>query len=120
MRKKEKMIEIDGHLFPERVDGMVLVDSYYIPEEEAAQYIQDREFFAQKATEVFAEFCHSVTRDWKGSQDGEAVLGLNKEGSLIALVHLDPSDVEMMKKAYKEGKLKEALLEINDLKPENK
>ena len=115
MNKKTngKMLMIEEDYFPEKTEGMTLVDAYYIPDEEVDEYRKDREYYAQKAAEIFAKHCYSVTRDWKGSQDGEAILGLNEEGTLIMLVHLDPDDVHSMKEADAEGELEKFLLETN-------
>ena len=97
---------------------MVKVDAYLIPEDEAEEYIRKREFYAGKAAEIFGEFCHSVTRQWAGSEDGEAVTGLDEDGELMMLVHLDPYDIEMKEEADREGRLRDALLEHNEYVPE--
>lgn len=116
--RKEKTAIIDGERFPLEMDGMVLVDSYYIPKEQAEEYSKDREYYAQKTKEIFAKFCYEVVRDWKGSQDGEGILGRDRSGELIAVVHLDPDFVEMMKDADRKKNLEGALLDSNDITPE--
>lgn len=105
-----KQIEIDGHLFDEKIDGMTLVDAYYIPDEEVEQYRKDREHYAEKATEIFSRHCHSVRRDFKGSQDGEAIIGSDASGEITLFVHLDPTDIAAMKDADANGELEAFLI----------
>lgn len=96
-------VKIDGIWFDRKVDGMTLVDSYYIPDEEVDQYVKDREHYAAKATAFFEKEGWIVSRDFKGSQDGEAIVGRDKEGEIQRFVHLDPMDVEGMKEADAKG-----------------
>ena len=74
----------------------VQVDAYCIPSSEVEVYKAQREELAEKALRFFETFCHHTSRDWAGSQDGEAVVGLNKQNEIIALIHLDPDGVEFM------------------------
>ncbi|MBU5311598.1 hypothetical protein KQI38_06120 [Tissierella carlieri] len=98
-----------------KTKGMILVDAYYIPIDKAQKYIEQRELCAQRATEVFSEFCHAVSREWAGSEDGEAITGYNINNELICLIHLDPPSIEEMTKAIDKGKLKEYILQCNGI-----
>ncbi|PKK39507.1 hypothetical protein ABB02_01221 [Clostridiaceae bacterium JG1575] len=107
----KKYEEIDGMRFPVKVDGMTLVDSVYIPDAMVEEYVKDREHLAEEATKIFKKYCVSVSRDYKGSQDGEAIVGRNADGEIQMFVHLDPHDIKAMKKAHKKGTLEQFLLE---------
>lgn len=87
--------------------GIRLVYGWHIPEEEADEYIRIREGFAAKALDFYAQRFHSVRRDFKGSQDGEAVLGLDEKGELQCVLHLDPMNIEAMQEAEKKGELEQ-------------
>lgn len=87
-----------------------LVDAYYIPSDQAEQYIADRELFAEKAAAIFREFYPTVIRDWAGSEDGEAVLALDENDRLMMHVHLDPGNIREMKAAEQNGTLRRWLL----------
>lgn len=85
---KQKVTEL-----PTR-QGMVLVDAYWIPQANAANYINKREHLAQRLQVAMAQFCNKVERCWAGSEDGEAVVGYNSAGEIQTLRHLDPDTLE--------------------------
>ena len=73
----------------------MLVDAYRVPACEAEAYRARREQLAQAARAHFrAAGCAAVQRCWAGSEDGEAVVGLDENGALLCLVHLDPTSTE--------------------------
>ncbi len=112
-----EMVLIDGEEYPREVDGMVLVDVFYIMKEDVEAYTADREHYAQKALQFFATFCPYPERDWAGTEDGEAVLGLNYNGEIRAMVYLDPDGIDGMKEADDEDEFEAHLLEINEITP---
>lgn len=81
---------------PEHAAGMVLIDNYWVDEADAPRYLAERARAAELATCAMSTFCASVTRRWAGSEDGEAVVGLDAEGSIRSVVHLDPGDVALI------------------------
>lgn len=108
---------VGGQSFPVKIDGMTLVDAYYIPDDRLEEYRRDREAMAEKATAIFKEHCATVRRDFKGSEDGEALLGLDKRGEITLFIHLDPENIEAMVDADERGELAAFLLareEIED------
>lgn len=80
------------------MSGMTLVDVYMVPNENVGQYIADRERLAATAIKLMTPFCASVERCWKGSQDGEAIVGFNATGEIVSMIHLDPDDIELLNK----------------------
>lgn len=76
-----------------KMDGMVLVDAYWILEEEAEAYIAEREEAASRALRAFLTFCVGTDRCGEGSEDGEYIVGINSNGEYRGLIHLDPASV---------------------------
>lgn len=97
-------------LFRPEGNGWVRVDAWLIPEEKAASYIVDREYYAGMAEEIFLEFCPVVRRDWAGSEDGEAVTACDENGRLMMHVHLDSDNVRAMTEADRRGEFRRWLL----------
>ncbi len=94
-------------------DKWVQVDAYCVASSEEESYRADREELAKQALFVFAKHFHSASRQWAGSQDGEAVLGLDEKGQLKALIHLDPNGIELLKENPAADDFEKALLEYN-------
>lgn len=94
---------------------MVPVDGWMIPADQAEKYIQNRERMANVVVEIFCDYCPRVLRQWAGSEDGEAVTGLNANGDLYMLVHLDPNSMAILEEEEHAGKLRAYLLSYNEL-----
>ena len=96
----EFKLDIDLNEYEKRND-LVVVDAYWIPEDEAMEYIRDRELLALIATEIFTSEGFKVERDFAGSQEGEAIIGLENNGEIARFIHLDPYSIEGLKDAIK-------------------
>lgn len=96
-------------------DYWVQVDAYCVPKSEEKEYRAQREKLAQRALNFFDTFCHYTTREWAGSQDGEAALGYNKQNELIALIHLDPDGIKISVENPIESEFNQALLDYNEI-----
>lgn len=96
-----------------RYKGFEKVDAYLIPKKEAGEYKRNRRIARNAAKKAFKKKFPLVISDWKGSEDGEGVLAMDKNGTLIASVHLDPEGVEFILKGIENNNLLEELLEIN-------
>ena len=88
-------------------DSFVKVDAYLIPTGEHEGYVRDRDELREKAKEVFSLDCAHVECDFSGSEDGEAVVGVNEDGEIVHLIYLDPMNVEEYLFAKDTHKLKE-------------
>lgn len=77
-------------------NGMVLIDNYWVEEENAQKYLADRAEAGKKAIAAMETFCHEVKLQWAGSQDGEAVVGFNKDQSIRSVIHLDPHGIQLI------------------------
>ncbi|MDO5505248.1 MAG: hypothetical protein Q4F49_03010 [Pseudoxanthomonas suwonensis] len=71
------------------------MDAWWLPAGAAPAHVAARERVAARAQALMQAFCISTTRCRAGSQDGEAVVGRDRQGAIIALIHLDPQDVAM-------------------------
>ena len=71
----------------------VKIDAWMIPEAEAPRYEADREKAAQAMEKALQARYHHTARRFRGSEDGEAVVGLDEKGEMQCLIHLDPSNV---------------------------
>lgn len=97
------MTETPNEIEREEYKGYTWVDAYLIPDHEVEAYVAERERLATEALDAMKTFCHDARRDWAGSEDGEAILGLDKRGDLIAVIHLDPQSLEEIKAVQKDA-----------------
>lgn len=92
--------------------GFVKIDAWLVPKKEAGAYKRRIKRCRKIAKNCMATFCCTVYTDYRGSQDGEAVIGKDKDGVIIAFIHLDPQGLEDIEKGVKDGNLKDVLSEI--------
>ncbi|MDO4692204.1 MAG: hypothetical protein Q4A64_04950 [Porphyromonadaceae bacterium] len=93
----------------------VRVDAYHVNLEDAETYCRDREALAERATRFFETFCFRVSRDWAGSEDGEAIVGYNRREEIIALIHLDPLGIQMHTENPDDRAFEDELLYHNEI-----
>lgn len=102
----------------EQEERWVQVDAYCVPSSEEIKYRKEREELAKKTTDFFETFSHHTSRDWAGSQDGEAILGLDHENNIIAMIHLDPDGIDLMHSHPDTADFEQALLDYNEISPD--
>lgn len=90
--------------------GQRLLGGYYIPYAEAAAYKRRLKRCRKAALSAMRGFCPFAISQWADSQDGEAVCGLDSQGNLIALIHLDSDGLDLIEQGIRDGNL-QALLE---------
>lgn len=95
-----------------RVKGFEKVGAYLIPKKEAGEYKRQRKLARKLAIQAMEGFCYRAHTAFKGGEDGEAVVGLDKKGELQALIHLDPDGVHAILEAHEQGRLTELLQEV--------
>lgn len=67
---------------------------------------------AEMVLSELADLYHSSTLEWAGSEDGEAAIGLYKNGKISTLFHLEnPQDALALKKAIREKNLRGYILQ---------
>lgn len=78
------------------VPGSIRVDAYMIENNEAENYIEDRELKYEEAKAYLEGKGYSVERAYRGSEDGEAIIyKAREEDDWHFLTHMDPSFLEL-------------------------
>lgn len=89
--------------------GFEMVGAWLVPKKEAGPYKRARKQAMKQARAAMESFCARVELSYKGSEDGEALVGYDKKGEAIALIHLDPEGVKAIGEAVEKGNLVEML-----------
>ncbi len=105
---KNKIIENNQEMTTK--EEFIKVDSFMIPKADHKKYLLDRQRLERLTREVFDEKYHLVIKDWSDSEDGEALLALNKDGELVDVMHLSPENVNWMLEFDTDESYKEALI----------
>jgi len=96
-----------------RLKGCRLTGGYHIPYREAAAWHRRVKRCRKAALRAMRAFCPYALAQWAGSEDGEAVTGLDRKGELVAIVHLDAEGLDFIEKGLREGNLAQALQDAN-------
>lgn len=94
------------------MQDFVDIDGFEIPTHQAAAYQADRESFALAAQAVFEKCADKVCRLFARSEEGEAVVGVDKDGAIVCMVHLNPITMEQMRAARQAGTLQEYFTDL--------
>lgn len=76
-----------------RLAATVLIDNYWIPRQEVERYLARRQYWSQALMAYMSQAGWQAQLDFEGSQDGLAVLDLDGQGQIQALIHLDPANL---------------------------
>lgn len=98
--------------------GMTLVDNYWIPDEELEDYLAERDHFRKAIIALAEDYFPKVTTAFQGSEDGEAVVAYQENGTFRFLMHLDPMRIEEMKEAERNNELRDYFLDICEITEE--
>ncbi len=94
--------------------GFRFVGGYWVPYQEAAEWSRRVKRSRKAAMDAMATYCPYVISQWKGSEDGEAVCGLDSKGDLVSVIHLDVDGVDLIEQGIKDGNLAEVLRDSNE------
>lgn len=89
--------------------GSRLLGGYHIPYAEAAAYQRRIKRCRKAALAAMRTFCPYALAQWQGSEDGEAVTGLDARGELVAVIHLDSDGLDLIERGLRENRLAELL-----------
>lgn len=78
------------------IEGQTRVDAYCIPNDEVENYIKNREYNFERAKKYLRSQKWQVSRSFRGSQDGEAILVRRPKEDWHFLMHMDPMFVEQL------------------------
>ncbi|MEB8091794.1 MULTISPECIES: hypothetical protein [Mammaliicoccus] len=110
--KKRKNVSTETHVtsIPKHIEGMTLVDAYYIQDDQVAEYIKNRERYRDALIYVLGLYFSTVEVMFEGSVDGEAVVAF-ENNIPIKCIYLDPMTIDDIRNLELTKPLKEALLE---------
>lgn len=110
--KKRKRDSADSNItsIPKHIEGMTLVDAYYIQDDQVAEYIKNRERYRDALMYVLGQYFSTVEVMFEGSVDGEAVVAFEKDLP-IKCIYLDPMTIDDIRNLELTKPLKEALIE---------
>lgn len=90
------------------VDGITKVDAYMIDNAELKEYITRREEKYKKVEAFLESKGYEVSRNFAGSEDGEAIAYKDEDGDWNFLMHMDPDFVD---EEFSEEEIEELLLD---------
>ncbi|MDO4789648.1 MAG: hypothetical protein Q3998_01640 [Porphyromonas sp.] len=108
---EEHMTDIgfDDEELPE-VEGMTLVDAYYVENHMVEYYIEQREHFAKEIAKTYAKAGYNAERRDAGNDEGEAVMAIDRSGKVVGMILLNPYETDNLIAAKAEGTLTEEIL----------
>ncbi|GGI40889.1 hypothetical protein [Mammaliicoccus stepanovicii] len=96
------------------LEGMTLVDAYYIKEDEVSDYIKDRERYSDVLIYVLKQHFPTVERMLEGTDDGEAIVAFHGDEPMRC-IYLNPETIDLLRELELEVPLKQAVERICDL-----
>ncbi|UXU84371.1 hypothetical protein MUA77_02800 [Mammaliicoccus sciuri] len=97
-----------------QIDGMTIVDAYYIQDDQVELYKQDRERYSDALIYILSQYFSDVDRMFEGSDDGEAIVAF-QNGEPKKCIYLNPETIDQLRIYEQEMPLKQAILKICDL-----
>ena len=111
--KREQLNQDITHEISE-IDGMTIVDAYYIQDDQVELYKQDRERYSDALIYILSQYFSDVDRMFEGSEDGEAIVAF-QNGEPKKCIYLNPETIDQLRIYEQEMPLKQAILKICDL-----
>lgn len=97
-----------------QIDGMTIVDAYYIQDDQVELYKQDRERYSDALIYILSQYFSDVDRMFEGSEDGEAIVAF-QNGEPKKCIYLNPETIDQLRIYEQEMPLKQSILKICDL-----
>ncbi|WP_232188483.1 hypothetical protein [Mammaliicoccus sciuri] len=111
--KKEQLNHDITHEISE-VDGMTIVDAYYIQDDQVELYKQDRERYSDALIYILSQYFSDVDRMFEGSDDGEAIVAF-QNGEPKKCIYLNPETIDQLRIYEQEMHLKQAIIKLCNL-----
>ncbi|WP_232624066.1 hypothetical protein [Mammaliicoccus sciuri] len=111
--KKEQLNHDITHEISE-VDGMTIVDAYYIQDDQVELYKQDRERYSDALIYILSQYFSDVDRMFEGSDDGEAIVAF-QNGEPKKCIYLNPETIDQLRIYEQEMPLKQAIIKLCNL-----
>ncbi|WP_425255387.1 hypothetical protein [Mammaliicoccus sciuri] len=111
--KKEQLNQDITHEISE-IDGMTIVDAYYIQDDQVELYKQDRERYSDALIYILSQYFSDVDRMFEGSEDGEAIVAF-QNGEPKKCIYLNPETIDQLRIYEQEMSLKQSIIKLSNL-----
>ncbi|MFY2152695.1 hypothetical protein ACOSZA_07215 [Mammaliicoccus sciuri] len=111
--KKEQLNQDITHEISE-IDGMTIVDAYYIQDDQVELYKQDRERYSDALIYILSQSFSDVDRMFEGSEDGEAIVAF-QNGEPKKCIYLNPETIDQLRIYEQEMPLKQSIIKLCNL-----
>lgn len=111
--KKEQLNQDITHEISE-IDGMTIVDAYYIQDDQVELYKQDRERYSDALIYILSQYFSDVDRMFEGSEDGEAIVAF-QNGEPKKCIYLNPETIDQLRIYEQEMPLKQSIIKLGNL-----
>lgn len=108
--KKEQLNQDITHEISE-IDGMTIVDAYYIQDDQVELYKQDRERYSDALIYILSQYFSDVDRMFEGSEDGEAIVAF-QNGEPKKCIYLNPETIDQLRIYEQEMPLKQSIIKL--------
>lgn len=112
--KKKQLSQKGTHEILE-IEGMTIVDAYYIQDDQVELYKKDRERYSDALIYILSQFFSDVDRMFEGTDDGEAIVAF-QNGEPKICIYLNPETIDELRMYEQEMSLKESIIKKCDLK----
>ncbi|MCJ0914977.1 MULTISPECIES: hypothetical protein [Mammaliicoccus] len=111
--KREQLNQDITHEISE-IDGMTIVDAYYIQDDQVELYKQDRERYSDALIYILSQYFSDVDRMFEGSEDGEAIVAF-QNGEPKKCIYLNPETIDQLRIYEQEMPLKQSIIKLCNL-----
>ncbi|MFI3546764.1 hypothetical protein V5G65_11970 [Mammaliicoccus sciuri] len=111
--KREQLNQDITHEISE-IDGMTIVDAYYIQDDQVELYKQDRERYSDALIYILSQYFSDVDRMFEGSEDGEAIVAF-QNGEPKKCIYLNPETIDQLRIYEQEMPLKQSIIKLYNL-----
>ncbi|EZX22795.1 hypothetical protein MXM59_09345 [Mammaliicoccus sciuri] len=108
--KREQLNQDITHEISE-IDGMTIVDAYYIQDDQVELYKQDRERYSDALIYILSQYFSDVDRMFEGSEDGEAIVAF-QNGEPKKCIYLNPETIDQLRIYEQEMPLKQSIIKL--------
>ncbi|MCJ0966070.1 hypothetical protein [Mammaliicoccus sciuri] len=108
--KREQLNQDITHEISE-IDGMTIVDAYYIQDDQVELYKQDRERYSDALIYILSQYFSDVDRMFEDSEDGEAIVAF-QNGEPKKCIYLNPETIDQLRIYEQEMPLKQSIIKL--------
>ncbi|WP_323704044.1 hypothetical protein [Mammaliicoccus sp. Dog046] len=117
-KKDNQLNESKDNNQPAHIEGMTLVDAYYIDDAQVEDYKKDRVRYCDAIIYVLGQYFASVETMFEGSEDGEAVVAF-QDDQPVKCIYLNPETIDQLRIDEAQIPLKQAILKLCNIEDES-